>query len=374
MDKLIMLIGFGSAGNYVLDMATKMEAFKGCSFVVVSRTPPEEAEKRLNITRVSAGLFDRYSKINYISHDLHDVEGFSQILKEYKPDMIAYTGRYLKGLKYGEYSYPNEIGYGVWLPLAVVLIEKLMRAVKISGIQTKVINTSYGDGVSPALKTLGMEPYVSAGNINHLIPRVKNAIAGLLKEKNGIDAELEDIKVLMAGSHYLNTYVSKEGSAKGSAYKMHWTYKDNTFSEITDSEIFTGCQIPTISGPERNWMIASDIVRLMELMVKRDNVEYMVHAPGPFGLIGGYPLTFLNGEMKVEESIWTIDEMEAANQNSLSYDGVEAIDQNGIHFTETARNRMKAVFGMDYPSVIKVSECETFSNELAEYIKAYKKN
>lgn len=366
----IMVVGFGSTGNYVLDIATKMELFRDSVFTVVSRTHPETVEKRLNITRVSAGIFDCFPEIRYVRQDVTDISGMTETIRRNDPDIIAYTGRYMKGLKYGEYSYPNDIGYGVWLPLAVVLPEKLMRAVKAAGSNARVVNTSYGDGVSPALASIGLAPYVSAGNINHLIPRIKRGIAELVGE----GARPDNVDVKLAGSHFLNTYVSKEGNARGSAYGLSWTFNGEMRADITDTQIFAACSVPTISGPERNWMIASDVVRLMELMVLRDGRSRSIHAPGPFGLTGGYPLLFTNGEMCLDETAFSREEMERINIDSLRCDGIEAISAEGIRFTDEVRERMRVVFGLDYPETVSITDCESFAHRIAESLETYRRN
>ena len=140
MDQRVMIVGYGSTGKYVLDMLVRLPDFTDCEYIVVSRTEKVEAEKRINLTLVSAGIFGNYPKVRYRSCDINNVEQMSELLSQEKPDIIAYTGRYMKGFKYGEFSYPNQIGYGVWTPLAVVLVEKLMD--EGSGIHTRVINTS----------------------------------------------------------------------------------------------------------------------------------------------------------------------------------------------------------------------------------------
>ena len=348
-----MIVGYGSAGKYVLDMATKMEQFKNCSFTVVSRTPYAEAIKRINITRIASGIFELYPQVEYIEGDVNNVARMSELLAAETPDIIAYTGRYMKGFKYGEFSYPNEIGYGVWTPMAVVLIKKLMEAVKLSGIFTRVINTSFGDAVSPALASIGLAPYTSAGNLNHLIPRMKLAYAELTGE------DIRDVDVSFAGSHYANTYISKEGNPKDSPYLLNISGKTKT--KVADEEILQRCAIPTVSGPERNWMIASDVVVLMQLMLDKSDKELKTHAPGPFGLMGGYPLLFRNGEMRLDEVAFSRSEMENVNKASLACDGIEGIDANGIRFTDEVISKMKSVFDIDYPKTISVEDCEDFS-------------
>ncbi len=362
MADKIMIIGYGSTGKYVLDMIARLPEFEDCEITVVSRTKEDEAQKRINLTRVSAGIFGNYPKIKYISCDINDTEHLSTVLVSESPHVIAYTGRYMKGFKYGEFSYPNGIGYGVWTPMSAVLVAKLMKAVKRSGIDTKVINTSYGDAVSPLLAAYGLAPYTSAGNLNHLIPRIARAYEALA------DTPAKKADITFVGSHYVNTYISKEGTARGSEYLLN--IKGNT--KVTDEEIFRRCAEPTASGPERNIMIASDVVMIIRYLLDKSDRVHKFHVPGPFGKTGGYPVLFSRGEMKLDETVFTEEEMTKVNRQSLSCDGIEKTDENGIHFTDEVIGKMKAIFNLDYPKTLPLEDCERFAEKIAEGLMRWK--
>lgn len=360
MADKVMIIGYGSAGKYVLDMLTRLPHMADCQYTIISRTPEEDACKRINLTLVSAGIFGGFPRVKYIACNINDTERMSGIISEEEPDVIAYTGRYMKGFKYGEFSYPNNIGYGVWAPMSVVLVEKVMRAVKKSGVKSRVINTSYGDAVSPLLAAHGLAPYTSAGNLNHLIPRIARAYESLTDKRAGSQ------DVTFVGSHYANTYISKEGTAKGSPYLL----KILGSKDVRDEDIFKKCAIPTASGQERNIMIASDVVMLISLMLDKSGKEHKIHAPGPFGKIGGYPLVFRDGDMRVDETHFTLEEMIAVNEDSLRWDGIDKIDENGICFTEDAIRKMRTVFGLEYPKRVALEDCEKFAERIAARIGA----
>ena len=189
----------------------------------------------------------------------------------------------------------------------------------------------------------------------------------------GGGAKSEEVAVRLAGSHFLNTYVSKEGDARGSAYRLDWNLNGEKPAGISDAAIFAACGLPTISGPERNWMIASDVVRLMELMLDDGASERAIHAPGPFGLPGGYPLVFRGGDMALDETAFSREEMIRVNVDSLRRDGVDGIDSSGICFTDEARERMREVFGFDYPNRLAVADCEAFAEQLAAMLEQYPK-
>jgi len=341
-------------------MLTRMSEFRGCMFIVVSRTNKSDAMKRINLTLVSAGIFETYPDVLYHECDINDIKKLSEIIATDAPDVIAYTGRYMKGFKYGEFSYPNNIGYGVWTPMAVVLVKKVMQAVKGSGVETRVINTSYGDAVSPLLAAYDLAPYTSAGNLNHLIPRIKRAYETI----TGANASETD--VTFVGSHYANTYISKEGTPKESPYLL----MIDGNKTVADSEIFKMCATPTASGQERNIMIASDVVMLIKMMLDKSGKQHKIHAPGPFGLIGGYPLLFKKGIMQLDDSFFSKDEMILVNKGSLQCDGIEKLDENGIHFTDEVVHRMKEVFGIKYPKTIALEDCEKLSKKIAKTLES----
>lgn len=58
--------------------------------------------------------------------------------------------------------------------------------------------------------------------------------------------------------------------------------------------------------------------------------------------------------------------MERVNEGSLRCDGIEALDENGIHFTDEVIGKMKKVFEIDYPKTLALEDCEKFSERLAE--------
>lgn len=367
----VMLVGYGSAGQYELDFLVRNPNLQKCEFVVASIAPKEEVEARLNTTIVSAGLMDFYPTVRYVQMDLQNHKQMVEILKEENPDIITYTGRFIPGIKYGHYSYPNEIGYGAWIALAVPLIYNLCKAVKESGISTKIINSSFPDGVCPWLWSAGYTQVITgAGNLNHLVPRLKLAIA---KKYN---CKIEDINLEIVGSHYLNTYVSKEGTSKGSDFFMFFAiegigivYNSKTQGNDLAEELFSLCKIPMESGYIRNLMIASDMANLVDILVT--NNPKRVHVPGPRGHLGGFPCYYDGHEFD-----WDDEGFDNINKQSLSLDGIENISNGVVTFTDTVIKKMKEVFDIDYPKTLRIEDAEEFAYKIKDAIMRYeeKKN
>lgn len=372
MSKKIMIVGYGSAGSMVLDFIIRMPELQDCEFIVMSRKSEEESSKRLNTTIVSAGIMNFYPKVKYISCDLLDIDKTAGILSEECPDIIAYTGRFISGIKYGAYSYPNNLGYGVWLPLAAPLIYKLCLAVEKCEIDTKIINTSFPDGVCPLLWSAGYTDVVTgAGNLNHLIPRMKKALSD---DPN----EITDLK--MVGSHYLNTYVSKEGSPRDSYFyveyykngKIHSSENNNDYPEII--EAFKKCRIPMESGHTRNLMIASDVSQIIKIMITGSNE--LIHLPGVSGYVGGYPCRwnkedqgFCIEPMKGISSLGSIK----INQQSIFCDGIEDISEGEVTFSNKVIRQMKNIFNIEYPKTISLEDLEDFAYEIKNSLINYDK-
>ena len=134
----------------------------------------------VNIVKV-AGLIRGKNKSRvsiYCNLDLNSEESIVQCLNEIEPDIVVNSSRAYSGLKYGSISWNNIRAYGIWTPLSIKYIKNIMAAHERVGSSAIVINTSYSDAVIPWLKSAGKAyPDFGSGNINHLIPRIKLAVA-----------------------------------------------------------------------------------------------------------------------------------------------------------------------------------------------------
>ena len=360
----LMIVGYGSVGQYLLDMILEDPRHRFYNnVVIVSRSPYEKVEPRLN-TSIIAGMIKNNSlddmNVHYEQCDLKDTTKLAAIIKAYNPKMIVQCARFYSGVKYGSFSYPNEIGYGVWSPMSVVPIKYLMKAVELSKCETYVVNTSYPDVTNAWIASAGMRaPLCGAGNINHLIPRIALAY----KEKEGV----LPYNIHLTCSHYTNTYVSKEGNPKGNGYILKIGNK--TYSESEAKDLFSHCKIPMETGATRNLMIASDCY----LITKGDWID--IHLPGPNGMVGGYSCVlrpFVDNYKVCLYDSTTADDQIAANQEGISLDGVFKVEDGYIFFTEEVRRKMKSVFDLDYPEKLHLSEAEKFAKIIMDRLKRWR--
>lgn len=367
----VMIAGYGSAGQYVVDFLLKDHRISPSvleGIYIMSRKSVEEVTPRLEISNVAAGICERYIPIKYMKCDFNDIEGMAKRICNVQPDVIVYTGRYAAGLKYGSFSYPNQIGYGAWIPMSFPYIYNLMKAVRLSGVKTKVINTSFPDGVNHLLGTVGLAPYCGAGNLNHLVPRIKRAAARIY------NTDPQSISVDLSCAHYVNTYVSKEGTGKGCASLLrlfHLPSRDdllrdesvNVQNHLKEQVLYPQCKDTSAGGQIRNQMIASDCAEIVRYLIDPGS-SGVIHVPGIEGLPGGCKCVATKGELKIN-SVWSRSEIEQVGKIGLMYDGIE-IKPDEVHFTESTRQKMKDVFNIDYPELLHVDEMQEFADTLKD--------
>lgn len=361
----VMILGLGSVGTYLLDFLTSRndEAMK---IVVVGRNA-EKMENNVNIVRISALIrhLNRSEIVIESGVDFNNVEQITDCLKKYQPDFIVNSSRVYSGLKYGTISWKNLRAYGIWSPLAIKYIKNIMKACEQADINGIVINTSYSDAVIPWLKTAG-QPYpdFGSGNINHLVPRIKYAVAKI----KGI-SDFWNIDVMFATAHFHDVVISKEGQTEGVTQLLKVFYQGEEL-EVDQNEIFALCKIPMPTDEKRNMMNASSNYDIITSII--DSVRYResrkIFSPGVFGEIGGYPVQIDGTDdtlrAYVDESVFTLEEMRAANRKSIALDGVENVENGQLIYTDHLVQKVADAFGVSLPKTVDFVEID----KMAEYI------
>lgn len=361
----VMILGLGSVGTYLLDFLTSRndEAMK---IVVVGRNA-EKMENNVNIVRISALIrhLNRSEIVIESGVDFNNVEQITDCLKKYQPDFIVNSSRVYSGLKYGTISWKNLRAYGIWSPLAIKYIKNIMKACEQADINGIVINTSYSDAVIPWLKTAG-QPYpdFGSGNINHLVPRIKYAVAKI----KGI-SDFWNIDVMFATAHFHDVVISKEGQTEGVTQLLKVFYQGEEL-EVDQNEIFALCKIPMPTDEKRNMMNASSNYDIITSII--DSVRYResrkIFSPGVFGEIGGYPVQIDGTDdtlrAYVDESVFTLEEMRAANRKSIALDGVENVENGQLIYTDHLVQKVADAFGVSLPKTVDFVEID----KVAEYI------
>ncbi len=360
----IMIIGLGSVGCYLLDYLLS-DADENMEITVVGRNA-EKMALDVNIAKVASLIRGcNRTVVNAVSNvDLNEVNSIAECLRTVKPDIIINSSRAYSGLKYGSISWKNIRAYGLWAPLSIKYTKNIMQAYEEAGSKAIVINTSYSDAVIAWLKTADRAyPDFGSGNLNHLIPRIKLAVA----EEYGID-DYWNIDVTYATAHFHDVVISKEGQVEGIEQLICIEYNGKALKPDM-TQVFNACKLPMPVDAKRNMMNASSNYAIIRAILDavRLKVKSKVHCPGVFGEIGGYPV-IIDGSgdrihAYIDESKFSLSEMRLKNAQSLYLDGIEKVENGTLYYTDELLNKVKNAFGVDLVKCVpfdKISETAEF--------------
>lgn len=355
----VMILGLGSVGTYLLNYLLN-ENDERMQIVVVGRNR-DKMETDVNIARVSS-LIRRKCRTKISIEDRVDLENTERIcecLKKYRPDFIVNTSRVYSGLKYGSISWNHVRAYGIWAPLAMKYIRNIMKACDLVNTDAVSVNASYPDVTIPWMKSAG-QAYADfgSGNFNHLIPRIKYAVAEFLGAE-----DFWNIRVALATSHFHDVVISREGHAEGMKQLLKVYYREKEIF-LDQNEIFARCGIRMPVDTKRNQMNASSNFDIVTTLIRALDGEgrECFFSPGAFGNPGGYPVVIDGSGDEVtagiDESDFSMEEMEKANRQSLYLDGIEGIREGVLSYTDELREKTKKAFGVNLPKRVSYGQID----------------
>ncbi len=365
----VMIIGLGSVGSYLLDYLISKDD-PAISVVAVGRDA-QKMQTKVNITSV-AGLIRgvNRSKVEVEGGvDLNDIDAIKNAIIKYDPDFIVNSSRAYPGLKYGSISWANVRAYGIWSPLAIRFTKNIMEACDKADTNAVVINTSYSDAVIPWLKSAQKAyPDFGSGNLNHLIPRMKFAVAKML----GVD-DYWNVDIMFAAGHFHDVCISKEGQTEGVELPLKIYYKGEE-KDLPHDEVYRACHISMPVDQTRNMMNASSNYQIITAIIDaiRTGKDQRVFSPGFDGNIGGYPVSigYKDGAIDtwIDESVFSFDEMNKANRASMALDGVEDITEGKLVYTDALIEKAKKAFGKELPKTVSYDEIENTARFIIDEI------
>ena len=125
---IIMIIGLGSVGTYLLDFLVGKND-SAIKLVVVGRNA-EKMQSDVNIVRVASLIREvNKSQIEIEGNvDLNDIKSIEKVISKHNPDFIVNSSRAYAGIKYGSISWHNVRAYGIWTPLSIKFTKNIMEA------------------------------------------------------------------------------------------------------------------------------------------------------------------------------------------------------------------------------------------------------
>lgn len=364
----VLVVGCGGVGGSILELlAREREIAK----IVACDVREEYGIKKVNTVLAGANHLGYFPHITFQKIDL--MKEFSKIVElinKVNPQVVlnctTMTTPWLRGLLPGEVLRPlyQVAGLGPWVSQHLVLTYRLMKAIQASDINPFVVNASYGDAVNPALDKVGLAPTVGMGNIDIIAGLIRIQVADKKNKKP------RDVQVYLVQHHFNNRWFSggEQGEISGdepAPFLLKILIGDTDVTNEFDAfslQQAAGNDHMVLDGHELDLMIGSSMAK--HAIALLNDTRIFTHAPGPCGLIGGYPIWLgwdgaklaLPKNVKKEKAI-------EVNLEGQRRDGIQEIRDDGtIVFTEEVYKALKKVLNFDC-KFFKVNEVEEVALE-----------
>ncbi len=362
----VMIFGLGDLGGWVLEFLARRQ---GVSTIIGCDKRTDWGSKKVNVAASGSGAEGHDKIMKFEECDVFNTDRTAELISKYQPDFI-YSGMTL--MSWSVYSFlppdvhlqTKKIAGGPVVPVHLTLTYKLMQAVKKSGTNPVVLNNSWPDIVNPMLWRTGLGVLVGSGNLDNIVSEIKRKIS--VKENVPFSA----VTVYFLCEHVINVL----GVRGGIPYFLKIMIGDKDITSRYDTASLISDRLMAPYPPEWfSWIahpqVASSTVK--NIMAVLNDTNELTHAPGPNGMIGGYPVRIGAKGVKIElPEGMTMEEAIKYNTDQARYEGVEAIKEDGtLIVTEEARKITKELLGIDCRE-IKVADTAEWSKEL---IKAFKK-
>ncbi|OGD45886.1 hypothetical protein A3K70_00350 [Candidatus Bathyarchaeota archaeon RBG_16_48_13] len=338
----------------------------GIERVIIADMNESRGAMLANGNTLSTALLGLYPKVEFQKMDLSKEDAVVLILEEKKPKAILNMATMFSSYSYAPLIENRLKELGIRSRLAghsfakdFVPIYKLMKAVKKSKIDTRVVNIAFPDHTNPVLGKVGLAPTSGAGTIDLTVEAMKMKIA----EK--LNAPIHNIQVTFVTHHALRAY-----PAGDVPYFLRIRLGDEDITKKFDANKLIHESVQATFGQENNAMVTASSGAKITLNIL-NNTGILGHAPGVKGLPGGYPVRLTwNGPEIILPPDMSMEEAKGLNDVGMKMDGIEKIEDDGtIVFTEPTIRLMKDFLGISW-NRMRISEAEKMAQEL---IAAYKR-
>ena len=365
LDSILIIGSAGSVGHDMMYLIASM----GLPVRVIGADIDEEKgryeiEEALHV----AHNLDFYPHLSFQKLDLFDIDGTSEFLMEHKPAVIcnlASLGSWWMRRLLPPDEYKKIAPSGPWLPNHLTLAQKLMRAVKKSGIETSVVNVAYPDAVNVVLCKQGLPPVCGGGNMDLGLSRVQRIIARDMcvpfgsVQIYGVGHHGAYYGARMSGPFYVKVIVDGEDvSHQWPNKRITKAYQEEGYGTITQFQSALVDQMRT----------ASSFLKHV-LAIYYDTAEVHTCVTGVKGLPGGYQARLSRKGAEIVLPGITLETAISINSEGARLDGIEKIKDDGtVVFLDQNVANMREVFGYECKE-LKPAESEERAQELDTLLK-----
>jgi hypothetical protein len=294
--------------------------------------------------------------------DVYNVDQTSETIAVFQPDIIFCAVTLQPWLTISKLPQPifeklSRAQPGPWLPLTLAPVYKLMQAVKQTGLDVKVINASYPDSTNAVLSQVGLAPLIGIGNLANSVPAMRKSVAIKLSKP------LEQVEVFLVGHHYFHHCIGHFGTPGGAPFHLTALVNGENVTPLLHTDTLFDL-FPTILKRESGQLLtAASAMIVFEALSNKTSQR--VHAPGPNGHVGAYPVSVQEGipEIVLPAGL-TMEQAIRINESGQRLDGIEQIEMDGtVRFTQENMEILTKIFGYHCRSMV-LADVDSWATEL----------
>jgi hypothetical protein len=345
----IMIVGVGELGGIVLEFLARIP---GIPAIVAADANEDWGFRKTNSAILGASYAGLYPSIQFRPINLLNVEATAELLREVNPTLI-YNGATLQSWwvvnelpdTVRAKLYRDRCGLGAWSAMHLALTARLMKAVRMAGIDTYVVNAAFPDMTNASLARVGLAPTVGIGNMDLVIPYIRKAAGEMLR------VPMSNVSVDLVAHHYHAYNWPRAGTGlEAPHYLRVYVGQQDVTDALGDPAAFIA-ELPRRAvrpaGRHGQFVVAASSVNNI-MLILHDTGE-LTHAPGPEGLEGGYPVRLSReGAEVVPPAGMSVEAARALMLEAQQWDGVQEIHDNGdVVLTEEAYHNVRDLLGVD---------------------------
>lgn len=353
MGATVLVIGLGDLGTRVFDALARLPEIDR---LVGAGRDEERGRARAGQTAFVASLVGGPRHVGFELVDLDDVAGAASLLRRLDPDLVVTAASRHTWWRPFADERVGALPFGVWLPLQLVLVRRLMEARREAGIGARVVCLPYPDAVGPALAPLGLAPDLGAGNVAETAPK----LALLAAREAGVAREQVRVRLVM---HHAAQRVVFGGPAGEPPWAAEVLVSNERLPNEDVQRLFRA-PWPLPQGRDTHELSAAATAHAVRALLADEPTA--THAPAPNGLPGGYPVRLSRRGVELDlPAHLSGEEAIAVNERAAAFDGIERIQPDGtIVFTSEVAAETERLLGLRLERV-RPDEVAGVADELA---------
>jgi hypothetical protein len=360
MESILII---GSAGSVAHDMMYLIAAMGRPIKVIGTDVDENKGKSEIEESLGIGHYLGYYPDLSFTKMDLFNIEKTAESLSKIQPKVIcnlASLGSWWVTRLLPDDEYRKIGPIGPWLPNHLTLAYKLMQAVKMSGVASKVVNGAFPDATNVVLGKVGLAPTCGGGNMDIAIHRLKRLVA------RDLDVPFQSVTIYAVGHH--GTHYTKK--MDGPFWVKIMVDGEDLTSKYPNKKLTA---MYHNAGYASSIQLGSALVDQMRtagsflnnvLSIYYDLKKTHVCVPGVNGLPGAYPARLSEKGAEIVLPGITIEEAIRINEQGARIDGIEKIKGDGtVVFLDENVEYMKQVVGYNCKE-LKLEETEERAKEL----------